>query len=144
MVIRRRTLIKGALAGAALFSFPLQAKTTPRWVILDWGITEMALLLGITPVGVAAPDWYRRLFSQPPLPEQVADVGLLFQPNYETLFELRPDALLVTPAHRMAEAQLFPDCSVILLFVQVAPTPSATGAAESACAGTAGRSPHTR
>ncbi len=106
MVIRRRTLIKGALAGAALFSFPLQAKTTPRWVILDWGITEMALLLGITPVGVAAPDWYRRLFSQPPLPEQVADVGLLFQPNYETLFELRPDTLLVTPAHRMAEAQL--------------------------------------
>lgn len=106
MVIRRRTLIKGALAGAALFSFPAWAQPAPRWVILDWGLTEMALLLGITPVGVAAPDWYRRLFSQPALPSRVVDVGLLFQPNYETLFELRPTQLLVTPAHRMAEAQL--------------------------------------
>lgn len=106
MVISRRQLLQGALAGAALFSFPLLATTRPRWVILDWGLTEMALLLGVTPVGVAAPDWYRRLFSQPLLPPQVADVGLLFQPNYETLFELHPTGLLVTPAHRMAEAQL--------------------------------------
>nr|WP_310617878.1 ABC transporter substrate-binding protein [Pantoea cypripedii] len=106
MVISRRQFIQDALAGAALFSFPLLAATRPRWVILDWGLTEMALLLGVTPVGVAAPDWYRRLFSQPPLPSQVTDVGLLFQPNYETLFELHPTQLLVTPAHRMAEAQL--------------------------------------
>ena len=104
--MNRRTLMKGALASAALFSFPAWAKSAPRWVILDWGLTEMTLLLGITPVGVAAPDWYRRLFSQPALPSGVADVGLLFQPNYETLFELRPTQLLVTPAHRMAEAQL--------------------------------------
>jgi iron complex transport system substrate-binding protein len=104
--MNRRTLMKGALASAALFSFPAWAKPAPRWVILDWGLTEMTLLLGITPVGVAAPDWYRRLFSQPSLPSGVADVGLLFQPNYETLFELRPTQLLVTPAHRMAEAQL--------------------------------------
>ncbi|MDO6409006.1 ABC transporter substrate-binding protein [Pantoea phytobeneficialis] len=106
MVIRRRQLIQGALASAALLSYPLRAANAPRWVILDWGLTEMALLLGITPVGVAATDWYRRLFSQPTLPPQVVDVGLLFQPNYETLFELRPTQLLVTPAHRMAEAQL--------------------------------------
>jgi len=104
--MNRRTLMKGALASAALFSFPAWAKSAPRWVILDWGLTEMTLLLGITPIGVAAPDWYRRLFSQPALPSGVADVGLLFQPNYETLFELRPTHLLVTPAHRMAEAQL--------------------------------------
>ncbi|ADU71376.1 ABC transporter substrate-binding protein [Pantoea sp. At-9b] len=106
MVISRRQLIQGALASAALFSFPLLAAGAPRWVILDWGLTEMALLLGVTPVGVAATDWYRRLFSQPHLPPQVVDVGLLFQPNYETLFELHPTQLLVTPAHRMAEAQL--------------------------------------
>lgn len=106
MVISRRQLIQGALASAALFSFPLLAVGAPRWVILDWGLTEMALLLGVTPVGVAATDWYRRLFSQPPLPPQVVDVGLLFQPNYENLFELHPTQLLVTPAHRMAEAQL--------------------------------------
>lgn len=106
MVISRRQLLLGALTGAALYAFPTWADTAPRWVILDWGLTEMALLLNVTPVGVAAPDWYRRLFSQPALPQQVADVGLLFQPNYETLYELQPTQLLVTPAHRLAEAQL--------------------------------------
>lgn len=79
---------------------------SPRWVILDWGLTEMALALGVVPVGVAAPQWYRRLYSEPALPDDVADVGLLFQPNFETLRELRPTLLVVTPGHLMAKAQL--------------------------------------
>ncbi|STQ43949.1 Iron(III)-hydroxamate-binding protein fhuD [Ewingella americana] len=66
----------------------------------------MALALGVVPVGVAAPQWYRRLYSAPALPADVADVGLLFQPNFETLRELRPTLLLVTPGHLMAKAQL--------------------------------------
>jgi len=79
---------------------------SPRWVILNWGLTEMALSLGIVPVGIAAPLWYRRLFSAPPLPAEVADVGLLYQPNYETLRDLKPTLLVITPGHLMAKAQL--------------------------------------
>ncbi|XBS69718.1 ABC transporter substrate-binding protein [Acerihabitans sp. KWT182] len=71
----------------------------PRVAILDWGLTEMALTLGIVPVGIAAPDWYRRLFAAPVLPSRVQDVGLLFQPNFETLKALNLDAIIITPAH---------------------------------------------
>ncbi|WP_413726209.1 ABC transporter substrate-binding protein [Sodalis sp. RH16] len=73
----------------------------PRVAILDWGLTEMALSLGIVPVGVSAPDWYRRLFALPVLPPQVQDVGLLFQPNFETLKALNLDAIIITPAHAL-------------------------------------------
>ncbi len=61
---------------------PPPGASQPRVAILDWGLTEMALSLGIVPVGVSAPDWYRRLFALPMLPPQVQDVGLLFQPNF--------------------------------------------------------------
>lgn len=109
--MNRRQFLQFALALSASSGLsPLcslaAGASAPRWVILDWGLTEMALALGVVPVGVAAPQWYRRLYSEPALPADVADVGLLFQPNFETLRELRPTLLLVTPGHLMAKAQL--------------------------------------
>lgn len=91
------SLVTNAFAASAV---------SPRWIVLNWGLTEMALALGVVPVGVAAPVWYHRLFSAPTLPASVTDVGLLYQPNYETLRDLRPTLLLVTPGHLMAKAQL--------------------------------------
>jgi len=78
----------------------------PRWIVMNWGFTEMALSLGIVPVGVSAPAWYRRLYAAPALPAQVTDVGLLYQPNFETLRDLHPTLMIITPAHGMARAQL--------------------------------------
>ncbi|MFZ4833036.1 ABC transporter substrate-binding protein [Rouxiella sp. Mn2063] len=109
--MKRRQLIQlafslslAALSGSGrAFAASVQS---PRWVILNWGLTEMALSLGIVPVGIAAPLWYRRLFSAPSLPADVADVGLLYQPNYETLRDLKPTLLVITPGHLMAKAQL--------------------------------------
>lgn len=117
MMDRRRFLRQTLALSIALpmFSGLAALPAAPRWVILNWGLTEMALALGIVPVGIAAPVWYRRLYRAPQLPATVADVGLLYQPNYETLRELRPTLLLVTPAHQMADAQLMSIAPLLVL-----------------------------
>lgn len=80
--------------------------TAPRIVVLDWGLTEVALSLGVVPVGVSRPPWYRLLDGHPPLPESVTDTGLLFQPNFEVLQTLRPELIVVTPWHQPLVAEL--------------------------------------
>lgn len=78
----------------------IASAAVPRRVaILDWGLAELALALGVTPAAVSAPDWYRKLINVPPMSSDVADIGLLFQPNLEALYALRPDNILVTPQH---------------------------------------------
>lgn len=77
-----------------------------RVVVLDWDLTEIVLSLGLVPVGVARPLWYRKLNSVPPLPAQVVDTGLLFQPNFEVLHALRPDLIIITNWHEMLRPQL--------------------------------------
>lgn len=104
---RRRTL---ASLGAAALTLVLPAAygaanethaqaEAPRIVILDWGLTEVVLSLGVTPVGISRPPWYTKLIGNPPLPPSVVDTGLLFQPNFEVLQALRPDLIIVTPLH---------------------------------------------
>jgi ferric hydroxamate transport system substrate-binding protein len=73
-----------------------------RVVVMDWPLTETLLALGVVPVGVSAPDWYRRVIVEPPLPAGVANIGLLYSPNYDVLEELAPDLLVITPGHAPA------------------------------------------
>lgn len=64
----------------------------------------MLLSLGVTPVGVPAPAWYVSGVVEPALPPSVVDIGLLFQPSYDLLYELKPDLILITPAHASVRA----------------------------------------
>ncbi|MEX3547996.1 MAG: ABC transporter substrate-binding protein [Burkholderia sp.] len=73
-----------------------------RIVTMNWGLTETLLALGVVPIGVTLPDWYRSAIVEPPLPVGVADVGLLYQPNFEVLFTLKPDLLVLVPGHAPA------------------------------------------
>jgi ABC-type Fe3+-hydroxamate transport system substrate-binding protein len=98
---RRRTLLRGA---AALFAFSRAASVIARLaprriVVLNWELTETLLALGRSPVGIPLPAWYRNTIAVPPLPSNVADIGLLYQPNFDALLALAPDLLIVTPAH---------------------------------------------
>ncbi len=77
-----------------------------RIVVMDFGLTEILLTLGVTPLATSVPDWYRRTNVAPPLPGGVIDIGLLYQPNFELLEQLRPDLLVLTPAHAPMRAQL--------------------------------------
>ncbi|MFM0642767.1 ABC transporter substrate-binding protein [Paraburkholderia bryophila] len=82
------------------------AAVPSRIVVMDFGLTEMLLTLGVTPLATSVPDWYRRTNVAPPLPAGVVDIGLLYQPNFELLEQLRPDLMLVTPAHQPLLGQL--------------------------------------
>jgi ferric hydroxamate transport system substrate-binding protein len=98
---RRRSLLRGA---AALFALSraasVTAKAAPRRiVVLNWELTETLLALGRAPVGIPLPTWYTNTVAVPPLPSNVADIGLLYQPNFDALLALAPDLLIVTPAH---------------------------------------------
>jgi ferric hydroxamate transport system substrate-binding protein len=109
--MRRRAFL-GALCAAALSARAAFAATSPRVIPLSWDLAEMLLSLGITPVGLPAPAWYRSGIVEPPLPGGVVDIGLLFQPNYDLLYELRPDLIIATPAHASVRAS----------FERIAPT----------------------
>lgn len=77
-----------------------------RIVVLDWDLTEVMLSLGIVPVGVARPIWYMQLDGVPPLPADVVDTGLLYQPNFEVLQRLAPDLIVITAWHAMLRPML--------------------------------------
>ncbi|WP_063771793.1 ABC transporter substrate-binding protein [Burkholderia sp. 9120] len=104
---KKRRLCLRALAATALGATVAAHGATPqaaarvprRLVVLNWDLTEMVLSLGVAPIGVPAPSWYTSSVVAPPLPAGVVDVGLLFQPNYDLLYELRPDLMVITPAH---------------------------------------------
>lgn len=110
---RRRLLglaaasLTGALNARVARAIEAPASAVPnRIVVMDFGLTEMLLTLGVTPLATSVPDWYRRTNVAPPLPDGVIDIGLLYQPNFELLEQLRPDLLVLTPAHAPMRAQL--------------------------------------
>lgn len=104
MLSRRRLLT--ALLLAPLYARAGASRPPQKLAVLDWGLTEILLALGVTPAGVSAPDWYRKLIPTPALPASVLDLGLLFQPNLETLYALRPGAIVITPQHALLKPAL--------------------------------------
>jgi len=110
-MLSRRQLLQLALAAPFAASAASQTLSTAtaaprRLAVLDWGLAELTLALGVVPAAVSAPSWYRSLIGQPMLPPQVTDIGLLFQPNIETLYDLRPDLIVITPGHAMLKNTL--------------------------------------
>ncbi len=104
-MLSRRRLLAAALLAPAL-SWASGSPVPQRLAVLDWGLTEMILALGVTPAGVSAPAWYRKLIPVPTLPATVQDLGLLFQPNLETLYALKPDTIVITPQHALLKPAL--------------------------------------
>ena len=78
----------------------------PRIAVIDWGLAETLLGLGVTPIAVAQTEGYRRWVQQPELPPEVADLGMRIEPNLELLSQLKPDMILITPQFAASRAQL--------------------------------------
>ncbi len=108
MVIRptRRGFLCGALS--LLVAPRLHAGEPRRLVTLEWLATEIALLLGERPIGVADLDGYRRWVSiQNDGLADAIDVGGRQQPSMEALNRLRPDLILSSAQrHLVLEQQL--------------------------------------
>lgn len=105
-MLSRRRLLTFALAAPFIGAAGAVSGPPQRLAVLDWGLTELILALGVTPQSVSAPDWYRKLIGTPELPASVVDIGLLFQPNLETLYALKPDLIVITPGHALLKPQL--------------------------------------
>ncbi|WP_043307326.1 ABC transporter substrate-binding protein [Pseudomonas sp. ML96] len=78
----------------------------PRIAVIDWGLTETLLGLGVTPIAVAQTEGYRRWVQAPELPAEVVDLGLRIEPNLELLSQLKPDMILITPQFAVSRPQL--------------------------------------
>jgi iron complex transport system substrate-binding protein len=89
-----------------LFCLAAQAAPPQRIAVIDWGIAETLLGLGVTPIAVAQTEGYRRWVGAPALPEEVVDLGLRVEPNLELLSQLKPDLILITPQFAASRAQL--------------------------------------
>ena len=92
--IRRRSFITGVVALAATpksFAAPVPR----RIVTLEWTATEIALSLGISPVGCAEPYGYRAWVNvENDRLGDVVDVGRRQQPSLEAIRKLQPDLIL--------------------------------------------------
>ena len=95
----------GVLAATTLSNLAVAAPAR-RVVVLDWGLTEMVLSIGVVPVGIANTRDFRRNFTACDVPASVVDLGLMFQPNMELLFALKPDLIVISPAHATLRAAL--------------------------------------
>lgn len=71
-------------------------QTPSRVVSLNWDLTEQVIELGITPVGATEIQSYNEWVMQPPIPDQVKDVGTRAEPNLERIAALAPDVILAT------------------------------------------------
>lgn len=115
-----------ALLGGAFMTLGARARAAAprRVIVLDWGLTELTLALGVLPVGMANTAGFRRNFTACPVPDSVVDLGLMFQPNMELMLALKPDLIVITPAHasmRGALERIAP--TVTLGMFRASPTP---------------------
>ncbi len=90
--MKRRTVL-----AAALLARPALAAPPRRLAVIDWGLVELVLSLGITPVAAGELQSYRTWVNDPPMPAGVLDFGLRGDPNMELLWRAAPDLILTTP-----------------------------------------------
>jgi iron complex transport system substrate-binding protein len=89
----RRTLLLGAAAFV-----PRRARAAaPRVAVIDWGLAETIIALGVAPVAAAEQEGYARWVREPPMPGGVLELGLRGEPNLEVLQRAAPDLILATP-----------------------------------------------
>ncbi|MDE1179059.1 ABC transporter substrate-binding protein [Paraburkholderia sp.] len=96
----------GASAAVSRAAQPARAPVVPRVVVLDWGVLETLLAMGVVPVGAAEIDSYRDSVVSPDVPSSVADVGLRLAPSLELLQQIAPDRILINSSQESQRAML--------------------------------------
>ncbi len=115
--MKRRAFLLGCLLFASLSVARAEPGATPRVAVLDWGLAETLLGLGVTPLAVAELENYQRWVAVPAMPAAVHDLGLRTEPNLELLAQLRPDMILITPQFEAARSKLERIAPVISLSI---------------------------
>ena len=81
-----------ALAGAPAAA----GAPSERIAVLNWGLAQTLLGLGVEPVAVANIPGYRKWVAHPLLPARTVDIGRRIQPNMEVLAGAAPDLILTS------------------------------------------------
>ncbi|WP_447530272.1 ABC transporter substrate-binding protein [Vreelandella sp. TE19] len=87
------TFIRGLLFVAGLLPLTAQA----QWATLDWTIAETLLALDAPVSGVAQIPAYHDWVGEPRIPDDVTDLGLRQQPNFELMAQSPPEGFLISP-----------------------------------------------
>ncbi|MHB2265985.1 ABC transporter substrate-binding protein [Aliihoeflea sp. PC F10.4] len=119
--ISRRTFLA---CGAAVLAAPGARADGPRNIaIIDWGLLETALALGVVPKAASELIQYRSLVVEPAVPDTVADLGLRGSPSFEMLRQVAPDLIVISQFYEYQRPQLERIAPVLNLPVYEAGTP---------------------
>lgn len=92
--LHRRSFLSLATAAALLPHSAVAA--TPRLAVIDWGMLETTLALGVVPAAASELIQFRKIAVEPHVPDIVADLGLRGTPSYEMLRAVEPDLILIS------------------------------------------------
>lgn len=119
MLTRRHAL----LGAAACALTPSAANAAGGLAVIDWGLLETCLALGIVPAAATELLQFRRIAIEPEVPEQVVDLGLRGTPNIELLRLLSPAFILISGFYEYQRPALERIAPVVALPVYEAGTP---------------------
>jgi ferric hydroxamate transport system substrate-binding protein len=102
--MKRRTFLLGSLGMPMMRA--AQASAAPRIVVLDWGLAETLLALGVTPLGAAEISGYDANVVAPLMPHAVTDVGLRLAPSLELLASLKPHCIVINSSQESQRPML--------------------------------------
>ena len=89
-----------------LFVSFANAEESRKLAVFDYAIADTLTALQQPPLAMAGLAQYRRFYREPLLPDTL-ELGNRFQPNFEYLASLEPDAILISPpAHLDLERNL--------------------------------------
>lgn len=97
-----------ALTVYLLAAGPLSAASErpERIAVLNWGLAQTLVALGVEPVAVADIDGYRKWVGRPALPDGAVNVGRRIEPNLDVLAGTRPDLILMSGYYNRARERL--------------------------------------
>jgi len=102
-------MTRRGLLGAGLgltFIRKVHADEYHRIAVVDWAMLETLLALNVVPVAATELVQFRKIAIEPPVPEQVADLGLRGSPNFEMLQLANPDLIVSSPWFAWARGNL--------------------------------------
>ncbi|MCC5901389.1 MAG: ABC transporter substrate-binding protein [Halomonas sp.] len=101
-----RAVLPVLLSLLPLFASLSNAEESKKLVTFDYAIADTLSALRQPPLAMAGLAQYRSFYREPLLPD-TRELGNRFQPNFEYLASLEPDAILISPpAHLNLEGKL--------------------------------------
>jgi len=98
------TAVAGGLLACAIAA--PSAAAPERIAVLNWGLAQTLLALGVEPIAVAETGGYRDWVQEPALPEGVIGLGRRLSPNLDVLASANPDWIVMSGYRKRPRAHM--------------------------------------